>query len=133
MLQRISAVLEHRALSNGASTVLLATFQDRAHLIHTTATHYQRLAQRAAFTAIFGAHMAQITLPGVHVVDIAPGEALCREWNVIVVGPHYTGALVARDRAEPGEQSHRRYDHIVTHDRDLVMEAARSLLGWIDT
>jgi len=132
MLKRISAVLEHRALSNGASTVLLATIQDRRNLLHETATRYQQLAQRASFTAIFGANMAGITFPGIHVVDVASSEALCREWNVIVVGPHYTGALVARDMGEPGEERYRRYDHIVTHDRDLVMEAARSLLSWIE-
>jgi DICT domain-containing protein len=64
-------------------------------------------------------------------VGLSPRDALCREWNVIVVGPHYTGALVARDRGEAAEEPYRRYDHIVTHDRDLVVEAARSLLGWI--
>jgi EAL domain-containing protein (putative c-di-GMP-specific phosphodiesterase class I) len=133
MLKRISTVLEHRALSNGASTVLLATFQDRRHLTDETASRYQRLAQRASLTVIFGAQMAGITLPDVNVVGLAPREALCREWNVIVVGPHYTGALVARDRGEGGEEQYRRFDHIVTHDRDLVVEAARSLLGWIAT
>jgi EAL domain-containing protein (putative c-di-GMP-specific phosphodiesterase class I) len=131
MLTRISSVLERRASSNGASTVLLATFQDRRHLAPGTRSHYAELARRSSFTAIFGAHMTGVDLPGVHAVDVKADETLCREWNVIVVGPHYTGALVARDMGERAQERHRRYQHIVTHDRELVMEAARSLLGWI--
>jgi len=131
MLMRISSVLEHRALSNGAPSVLLACFQDGRQLPSETLTHYGDLAQKASFTAIFGAHMAKVMLPAVHMVDLAPDNTLCHEWNVIVVGPNYTGALVARDLGETGEDRHRRYDHIVTHDRDLVVEAARSLLSGI--
>ncbi|HXQ43774.1 MAG TPA: EAL domain-containing protein [Acidimicrobiales bacterium] len=141
MLVRISTVLEHRALSNGASTILLGCFQDGRHFSGTTSARYGDLAQRSSFTAIFGAHMADVILPEIHVpeihvpeihvVDLSPEEALCKEWNVIVVGPNYSGALVARDLGETGEDRYRRYDHIVTHDRDLVVEAARSLLRWI--
>jgi DICT domain-containing protein len=65
-------------------------------------------------------------------VDVPIRHALANEWNVIVVGPSYTGALVAQDLGDVGDTRHRRYEHIVTHDRDLVVEAARSLLRWID-
>ncbi|HYA68097.1 MAG TPA: EAL domain-containing protein [Acidimicrobiales bacterium] len=131
MLSRISAVLEHRALSNGAPAVLLACFQDGRSISSRLRAHYQDLARRMSFTAVFGAHMANLSLPDIRVVPLEPNEPLSREWNVIVVGPNYTGALVARDLEEYGEDRHRRFDHIVTHDRDLVVEAARSLLGWI--
>ncbi len=131
MLMRISTVLEHRALSNGASTLLLGCFQEGRLFSGATRARYGDLARRSSFTAVFGAHMADLILPDVHMVDLSPEEALCREWNVIVVGPNYSGALVARDLGETGEDRYRRYDHIVTHDRDLVVEAARSLLRWI--
>jgi len=131
MLDRITSVIEHRAVTNGAPTVLLACVHDAAHLDSATRVAYRDLARQASFTAVFGAHMSGVDLADVHVVDLAPTEPLCREWNLIVVGPNYSGALVARDRGEGGEGAHHRYDHIVTHDRELVVQAARSVLRWI--
>jgi hypothetical protein len=46
-----------------------------------------------------------------------------------VVGPHRAAALVARDLGDTGPQSERRFDFALTHDRALVVETARSLLG----
>ena len=50
---------------------------------------------------------------------------LADEWSVVVVGPHYAGALVARRAEAPGDAP---YDFAVTHDRELVVEAGRALL-----
>ena len=46
---------------------------------------------------------------------------------MIVVGPHYAGALVAR------RVNHDAYDFAVTHDRRLAVEAGRSLLRRLDS
>jgi EAL domain-containing protein (putative c-di-GMP-specific phosphodiesterase class I) len=131
-LARISSVLEHRALSNGAPFVLLACIQDGGLLTRDARIHYEGLTRQAAFTAVFGTDMGNVRLPDAQVVDVPPRHALANEWNVIVVGPSYTGALLAQDQGDVGDTRYRRYDHIVTHDRDLVVEAARSLLRWID-
>jgi EAL domain-containing protein (putative c-di-GMP-specific phosphodiesterase class I) len=131
-LTRISSVLEHRALSNGAPFVLLACIQDGGLLTRDARIHYEGLTRQAAFTALFGTDMSNVRLPDAQVVDVPPRHALANEWNVIVVGPSYTGALVAQDLGDVGDTRYRRYDHVVTHDRDLVVEAARSLLRWID-
>lgn len=131
-LARIGSVLEHRALSNGAPFVLLACVQDGGLLTRDARIHYEGLSHQAAFTALFGTDMSGVRLPDAQVVDVPPRHELAKEWNVIVVGPSYTGALVAHDLGDDGDTRYRRYDHIVTHDRDLVVEAARSLLRWID-
>jgi hypothetical protein len=131
-LSRISSVLEHRALSNGAPFVLLTCIQDGGLLTRDARIHYEGLTRQAAFTAVFGTDMNSVNLPDAQVVDIPARHALAHEWNVIVVGPSYTGALVAQDLGDDGDTRYRRYEHIVTHDRDLVVEAARSLLRWID-
>ena len=55
-------------------------------------------------------------------------DPLRGEWNVIAVGPHQAAALVARDLGDTGAEPDRRFDFAVTHDRALVVEAARSLL-----
>jgi DICT domain-containing protein len=59
------------------------------------------------------------------------GDALRGEWNVIVVGPHHAAALVARDLGDTGPDRDRRFEFALTHDRGLVLEAARSLLAWL--
>jgi hypothetical protein len=52
--------------------------------------------------------------------------------GVAVVGPHFSAALVARDLdAAPGSAGadpDRTFDYVLTHDRPLVLEVARSLL-----
>jgi DICT domain-containing protein len=48
---------------------------------------------------------------------------------VIVVGPHFAGALVARDCGDTGPDLQRRFDCVITYDRPLVIEAARALLS----
>jgi hypothetical protein len=47
---------------------------------------------------------------------------------VIVVGPHFAGALAARDMGDTGPELTRRFEYALTYDRGLVLAAARSLL-----
>ena len=50
---------------------------------------------------------------------------------VCAVGPHFAGMLAAKDLGDDGPDRERRFEMVVTHDRDLVLEAARSLLDRI--
>jgi DICT domain-containing protein len=72
--------------------------------------------------------MAEAPVPGVRGARLGADDPLRGEWNVIVVGPHQAAALVARDLGDTGAEPDRRFDFAVTHDRALVVEAARSLL-----
>ena len=47
---------------------------------------------------------------------------------MIVIGPHFAGALVAQDRGDTGPDAAREFDFTITHDRELVIDAARTLL-----
>ena len=47
---------------------------------------------------------------------------------MIVVGPHFAGALVARSLGDGGRDAEQRFEFFVTYDRSLVIEAADSLL-----
>lgn len=71
--------------------------------------------------------------PGLRGADLAAGDPVLREWNVAVVGPHFAAALVARglDEADlpAGADPDRAFDDVLTHDRPLVLEVARSLLA----
>jgi EAL domain-containing protein (putative c-di-GMP-specific phosphodiesterase class I) len=132
LLVHLSSVVERRALDNGGPTVLLACVQSRQNLYGAAHGRYAHLAQRMSFTAIFGTDVSRHPLHGAHLVDVPEEDPLSEEWNVIVVGPNYSGALVARERGDGKEGTDRqRFDYVVTHDRDLVLSAARTLLRWI--
>jgi DICT domain-containing protein len=79
--------------------------------------------------AAFGAGLDTAPAAGVRGADVAVSDPLYQEWNVIVVGPHFSAALVARDIGDSGAQEYRRFDYALTYDRPLVLAAARSLLG----
>lgn len=132
-LIRISQALEQRAATNNSATVLLACFQTRRSLTADLAQRYVELARTMSYTALFAATGHPLSLPGVHFHQTDPFGPLRDEWDVIVISPNYTGALVAHDAGETGDEGYRRYHHILTHDPDLVIAAARALLAWINT
>jgi DICT domain-containing protein len=64
-------------------------------------------------------------------VTLPPGDSLIQQWNVIVVGAHFAGALIARDCEDTGPDRSRRFDYVVTHDRALVLRAARAMFRYV--
>jgi DICT domain-containing protein len=65
---------------------------------------------------------------GVRGADLAPDDPLRGEWDLVVIGPHFAAALVAKDCGDGGPDAQRRLDLVITHDRDLVIRAAEPLL-----
>jgi DICT domain-containing protein len=53
---------------------------------------------------------------------------LASEWTVVVLSPHFAGALIARDMGDPRRDVDRRFEFVVTHDRHRVTAAARCLV-----
>ena len=111
--------------------MLLAAFEDAAHFTSGTARRYEALAGRCAFVAALGAGMGSTPITGVRGADLAADDALAGEWVVVVVGPHFGGALIAKDLGDTGPDRERRFDAAITYDRDLVLDAARSLFDRI--
>jgi DICT domain-containing protein len=64
---------------------------------------------------------------GVRGARLDPDDPLRGEWSVVVLGPHFAGALVAVDLGDDGPDMGRRFDYTLTYDRDAVVEAARTL------
>jgi DICT domain-containing protein len=91
------------------------------------------LAARCPLVAALGLGLATSPAPGVHGASLSPTDPLVGEWTVTVIGPHYSGALIARDLGDKGPDQDRRFEFVVTHDRDLVLGAARSLMSRITT
>jgi EAL domain-containing protein (putative c-di-GMP-specific phosphodiesterase class I) len=120
--------LEQQGLDAVEPNVLLACFQEASHFTSATASRYEFLATRAAFTGVLGHGMAVAPVAGVRGAALAADDPLRREWDLVVIGPRFAAALVARDRYDRGPESRRGFDVVVTHDRDLVIRAAEPLL-----
>ena len=121
-LLSVAAHLEEQAVAWSDGPVVLSTFQDGEALEQSTSERYTRLAGQGSFVAALGCGQGLTVGNGVRTALLPDGHRLGEEWSVVVVGPHYAGALVAR---QVGEDD---YDYVVTHSRDLVVEAGRALL-----
>ncbi|BBH69944.1 hypothetical protein ACTI_66290 [Actinoplanes sp. OR16] len=127
-LMPMSRHLEALAGDGPEPPVLLACFQEARHFTPATARRFSRIARRSPMVAALGAGLDAEPAPGVRGACFGD-DRLRGEWNVIVLGPHRAAALVARDLGDDGgPDADRRFDFALTHDRDLVVRAARSLL-----
>jgi PAS domain S-box-containing protein len=131
LLLPMSHHLENRALPIGEGAVVLAAFQDAKHFTTNTMRRYEMLARGASLVAAFGVGLGEEPIPGVRGANIDPDDPLAGEWSVIVIGPHFAGALVAQDLGDTGRERDRRFLFGTTYDRGLVIAAARTLLGRI--
>jgi DICT domain-containing protein len=114
--------------SQAEGSVVLATFQNGRFL---DKARYARFAETSPFVAVLATDLPSEPAAGVRGTALTKDEPLTGEWDVIVVGPHFAGALVARDLGDDGPDGNRRFRYALTHDRDLVLDAARALLSWI--
>ncbi|PPK97456.1 EAL domain-containing protein (putative c-di-GMP-specific phosphodiesterase class I) [Kineococcus xinjiangensis] len=128
LLIQMSKQLEQQARGNGDACVVVSTFQDAANFTPATRVRYADIAATATFVAALGHGMADEPLPGVRGASIDASDPLALEWAVTVLGPHFAGALLARDLGDTGPDAQRRFEFVITHDRDLVVAAASALL-----
>ena len=128
LLLPMSMHIEHKALDAAEPGVLLACFQEVRHFTPATRARFGRLSARAALTGAVGVGMPQTPAHGVRGASLGPEDPLRGEWDVIMVGPHFAAALVARDCGDDGPDADRRFDFVITHDRELVVRAAQPLL-----
>ena len=131
LLRSISRAMEIEAEALGASAVALATFQYARHYTPPVQHTYGTLGRRMAFVGVLGAGLSAFPTPGVRGGHIADGDPLLQEWDVAVIGPHFAASLAARDLGDTGPEDERRFDFVVSHNRDLATEAARSLMSRI--
>ena len=128
LLLELSRSLESQTGNQASSTVVISAFQEERYFTPATARRYAELAAESALVAALGVGMSREPAPGVRGVHLDADEALRGEWDVIVLGPHHGAAFVARDLGDDLPDGERRFDFALTHDRDLVTEAARAMM-----
>jgi diguanylate cyclase (GGDEF)-like protein/PAS domain S-box-containing protein len=128
LLLPMSHHLELGALRIGEGAVLLSAFQEARHFTPQTAARYRTLARDASFVSALGVGLSSEPVAGVRGASLAEEDPLAGEWSVVVIAPHFAGALVAQDLGDTGEDRDRRFIFATTYRRDLVISVARTLL-----
>lgn len=128
LLLEMSWHLERQALDLGCHAIVVGAFQTADRFTTATRSRYADLAQRSAFVGALGAGLATHPAPGVRGGTLRPGDPLLDEWAVAVLGPHFSAALAARDLGDRGPDHLRRFDHVLTYDRERVVEVARVMM-----
>lgn len=128
LLIAMSKHLERQALALGGPAVVAATFQHARRFTPATAARYATLAESAELVVALGAGMPASPAPRVLGAPFDPADTIVDEWSLVVVGPHFAGAVLAKDLGDGGEDRARRFDYVVSYDRDLVLAAAAALL-----
>jgi EAL domain-containing protein (putative c-di-GMP-specific phosphodiesterase class I) len=129
LLLSLSRQLEEEAFAVKGEAVVLATFQDARFFTPRMRGRYERMAANASLVGVLGVGIPSRPGAGIRGAGISPGDRLGGEWDVVVVGPHFAGAFVARDLGDSGADEDRRFEYFMTYDRDRVTAAAGALLG----
>ena len=103
LLLALSRQLEAEAsLLGGEAVVLVATSRTPTSSRRAAALAYEALARSAALVGALGYGLGEEPAAGVRGAGLREDEALIGEWDVAVVGPHFAGAMVARDLGDVG-------------------------------
>jgi EAL domain-containing protein (putative c-di-GMP-specific phosphodiesterase class I) len=128
LLLALSRQLEQEAFAVEGEAVVLATFQDARFFTGRMRRRYEEIAAKAALVGVLGVGLPSQPGKGVRGAGLGPDDPLRGEWDVVVIGPHFAGAFVARDLGDDGPDDDRRFEYFSTYDRERVTDAARALL-----
>ncbi|MEP7179392.1 MAG: EAL domain-containing protein [Pseudonocardiales bacterium] len=131
LLIEMSKHLERQVIASGETAVVLAAFQHASFFTPQTRGRYTQLADTAAFVGALGLGMPAEPIPGVRGGLLEPDDPLVGEWDIVVIGPHYAATLVARDLGDGGADAERRFEFVLSHNRELAISVATSLMSRI--
>jgi diguanylate cyclase (GGDEF)-like protein/PAS domain S-box-containing protein len=129
LLVEVSKQLEREAVRLGDTCVVASTFQEGRHLTPATRRRYRELVDRVGFVCALGEGLSPEPLPGLRGAALDADDPVRGEWDVVVLAPHFSAALLARDLGEDGPDMERTFEFALTYDRDTVVRAAHELLS----
>jgi len=129
LLIELSKQLEREAMRLGETAVVAAAFQEGRHFTPSTVQRYRDLVERTGFVCALGEGLPVEPLPGLRGADLRPDDVVRGEWDVVVLGPHFSAALLARDLGDDGPDLERTFEYALTYDRATVLRAAHALLS----
>jgi diguanylate cyclase (GGDEF)-like protein/PAS domain S-box-containing protein len=129
LLVEVSKQLEREAMRLGETCVVASTFQEAKHLTAATRLRYRDLVDRTGFVCALGEDLPLEPVPGLRGATLDATDAVRGEWDVVVLAPHYSAALLARDLGDTGPDMDRMFEYALTYERNTVVLAAHALLS----
>ncbi|NIH70225.1 diguanylate cyclase domain-containing protein [Modestobacter marinus] len=129
LLIELSKQLEREGMRLGETAVIAATFQEARHFTPATAARYRDLVARTGFVCALGEDLPVEPVPGVRGATLAPSDPVRGEWDLVILAPHFSAALLARDLGDSGPDLERAFEFALTYERETVTRAACALLS----
>jgi EAL domain-containing protein (putative c-di-GMP-specific phosphodiesterase class I) len=126
VVEALAADLEQRAALDQDPPVFLACLPQARLMSGGPLAFLQVIARSASYAAALCAEPPRHPPAGAHIVALAEDDPLRAEWTTVVIGPHFSALLTARE--DDGGTRYR-----LTYDRVTVVRAARTLLQRITT
>jgi diguanylate cyclase (GGDEF)-like protein len=131
-LVALSRYIESQAAHAATPPIVLVSVQSVEHLSDTARRRFERLAASSPLVAVFGQGLPEDLGPRLRSVRLDPDDPLSAEWTVLVLGPDNATALISRERPSRlrlRREGDRMFATALTHDREVVTAAARTLLS----
>ncbi len=129
LLIELSKHLEREALRIGETCVVASTFQYREHFTPATAQRYRDLVERTGFVCALGDGLTTEHVPGLRGATLEADDPVLGEWDVTVLSPQFSAALLARDLGDTGPDMERTFEYALTYERETVTRAVLDLLS----
>ncbi|NYI68223.1 EAL domain-containing protein [Spelaeicoccus albus] len=130
-LVEISKSLEARALASGPATIFVAAVESKDNLTPATLERFRALTDNASMVVMLASGLNESPIPGARSAPLDTSDPVRNEWTIVVLGPDWSTLLTAQDLGDGGADLERRFDFVLTHDRTLAVDAARSLMSRI--
>jgi DICT domain-containing protein len=108
---------------------MMGAFQHIRHFTALTGRRWELMAQNAALVGALAENMGTEPAPKIRGAGLPASDSLREEWDVVVLSPHFSAVLAARDLGDGGPDMDRRFDYVLSHDPTLTIECARSLVA----
>lgn len=130
-LIEMSKSLEARALASGPATIFVAAVQSADNLTPATLKRFRGLTDSLSMVVLLASGLWESPIPGARSGPLDTSDPVRREWTIVVLGPDWSTLLTAQDVGDNCADLERRFDFVLTHDRTLAVDAARSLMSRI--
>ncbi len=129
-LTALSRHIENQARYAPDPPIVLTALQRSDHFTPATRRSYRQIARISPLVAVFGRDLPKDLGSDLRSVPLHPADPLCAEWTVAALGPHTAAALLGREHQDDRatREPDRRFDFVITYDRELVTRAVRNLL-----
>ena len=141
-LTALSHAMEDLVLNDSDTPLVIASFQ-RERFYRQESHRYKRISNKSNQVYVLAAPETSFgnSSQDYETVAFESQDALAQEWHLVILGQHYAGCLICREKDIPSKErqrnygttmdANRRFEGIWTFDRSVTLAAAKIMLDRI--